>query len=447
MAFVKEKREIYLNNGINHIEYTNVTSNIDPTSVLLEDPTNNKTTVLEQQYEYDLVSSSNLLDKYMEKRINATDSNGKNYTGKLLSHEQNKVILKRDDGSIVSLNDIKVEFPDSFGLHTKPTLVWQIYSPTSGKQDLIISYLTRGLSWSANYILQTNANSTKADIRSWVNINNKAGISFNDAKLKLMAGDIHGVYGSGSVYRHRDMVPVKSFTSAKGISETPLFEYHLYTLEKPVTLINNQAKQISLLSVDSIPVQKELIFDSSKDDKVQIVLKIDNSKADGLGIPLPSGTVKVYQHDSEEQLQFIGEDQIDHTPIGKKIKVTVGNAFDIIGERTLTDFEQVNNNISRTSYQIVLNNNKSGAQNVTVVEHFYGNWKIIKNFDKYEKIDAFTVEFRVSVPANGTKTIFYTVKNNVGAPVETIGKTVIENSTIENTTTENLIIGSTKAEN
>ncbi len=311
-----------------------------------------------------------------------------------------------------------MEFPDAFGLHTKPTLVWQIYSPTSGKQDLIISYLTRGLSWSANYILQTNANSTKTDIRSWVNINNKAGISFNDAKLKLMAGDIHGVYGSRSVYRHRDMVPVGSFTSAKGISETPLFEYHLYTLEKPVTLINNQAKQISLLSVDSVPVQKELIFDSSKDGKVQIVLKIDNSKANDLGIPLPSGTVKVYQHDSEGQLQFIGEDQIDHTPIGKKIKVTVGNAFDIIGERALTDFEQVNNNVNKTSYQIVLNNNKSGAQNVTVVEHFYGDWKIIKNFDKYKKIDAFTVEFRVSVPANGTKTSSYTVENNVGAPLK-----------------------------
>ena len=347
----------------------------------------------------------------------------------------------------MSLNAIKVEFPDSFGLHAKPTLIWQIYSPTSEKLDLIISYLTGSLSWSANYILQTNANFTKADLRSWVNINNKAGISFNDTKLKLVAGDIHGVYGSGSVYSFRNIVAVEGFTSAKGISETPLFEYHLYTLEKPVTLINNQAKQIFLLSVDFVPMQKELIFDSSKDGKVQIVLKIDNSKTEGLGIPLPSGTVKVYQHDSEGQLQFIGEDQIDHTPIGKKIKVTVGNAFDIIGKRTMTDFEQVNNNVSRTSYEIVLNNNKSGAQNVTVVEHFYGDWEIIKGFDKYEKIDAFTVEFRVSVPANGTKTIYYTVENNVGAPVETIGNTVTGNSTIENTTTENSIIGSTTAEN
>jgi hypothetical protein len=156
--------------------------------------------VLEQQYEYDLVSSSNLLDKYIEKKITATDFNGKNYTDKLLSNKQNEVILKRDDWSIVSLNAIKVKFSDAFGLHTKPTLVWQIYSQTSGKQDFIISYLTRGLSWRADYILQTNANSTKADIRSWVNINNKAEISFNDAKLKLVVGDIYSIYESQPIY-------------------------------------------------------------------------------------------------------------------------------------------------------------------------------------------------------------------------------------------------------
>jgi hypothetical protein len=136
---------------------------------------------------------------------------------------------------------IKMKFSAASVLLTKPTLVWYIYSSTSGKRYFIISYLTEGLSWSANYIAQKNANSTKADIRSWVNINNKAGIPFV-IRLKLVVGAIHGVYGSGSVHKCRDMVAGKSFTSAKGISETPLFEYHLYTLENPVTLINNQEK-------------------------------------------------------------------------------------------------------------------------------------------------------------------------------------------------------------
>ena len=196
LALVKEKREIDLKNGANSLEYTNVASQIDPTSVLVEDPTNNKTAVLEQQYEYDLVSSSNLLDKYMEKEITVTDREGKTHTGKLLSHDEKGVVLERNDGSVVALDASKVEFSNASGLLTKPTLVWQIYSPTAGKRDLLISYLTGGLSWSANYIVKTSADSTKADIRSWVSIDNKAGTTFDNAKLKLVAGDIHRVSGS-----------------------------------------------------------------------------------------------------------------------------------------------------------------------------------------------------------------------------------------------------------
>jgi hypothetical protein len=414
LALVKEKKGFDLKSGINSVEYTEVASQIDPTSVLVEDSTDKGTAVLEQQYEYDLVSNSNLLEKYMGKEITVTDREGKNQTGKLLSHDEKGVVLERDDGSVVALDASKVEFSNASGLLTKPTLIWQISSPTSGKRDLLISYLTGGLSWSANYIVKTNADSTKADIKSWVSIDNRAGTSFGDTKLKLVAGDVHRVSGSVSIY---DSVVAGAAPTAKtGLSETTLFEYHLYTLEKPVTLANNQAKQISLLSADSVPVQKELVFDSGKGDKVQVVLKMENSEAKGLGKPLPKGIVRVYQPDSEGQLQFLGEDQIDHTPKGEKIKVTVGNAFDVVGKRTQTGFEQVSNNVQRTSYEIELNNSKPQAQDVTVVEHFFGDWEITKNSDKYEKTDASTVEFRVSVPARGTKTISYTVENKLETP-------------------------------
>jgi hypothetical protein len=412
LALVKEKREFNLTSGVSTIEYTNVASQIDPTSILVEDPINNKTAVLEQQYGYDLVSSSNLLDKYLEKKITVTDRIGKNYNGKLLSHDGKDVVLKRDDGSVVSLDTINVKFPDTLGLLTKPTLVWQIYSPTSGKRDLSISYLTGGLSWNVNYIIQANAASTKADIRSWASINNNAGITFDDAKLKLVAGDTHSVYGLESMYIHRGVGARGGSASAKDVSE-PLFEYHLYTLEKPVTLLNHQAKQISLISVDSVPVQKEFVFDSWKSKKVQVVLNMENSEVKGLGNPLPKGTVRVYQQDFEEKLQFLGEDQIANTPKGDKIKINVGSAFDIIGKRTQTDYEKIDDSVDQTSYEIKLNNSKSEAQNVTVVEHFYGDWKIIKSSDKYEKTDASTVEFRVSIPANGTKSISYVVENKV----------------------------------
>jgi hypothetical protein len=271
------------------------------------------------------------------------------------------------------------------------------------------------LSWTASYVIKTNADSTKADIKSWANIDNRAGVTFEDVKLKLVAGDINRVSNIVSMY-DTAAGSAQAPAAKEAFSQSPISEYHLYTLEKPVTLINNQAKQISLLSADSVPVQKELVFDNWKSDKVQIVLNMENSESQGLGTPLPGGTVRVYQPDSEGQLQFLGEDQINHTPKGEKLKVTIGNAFDIIGKRTQTGFEQVSNTVQRTSYKIELNNSKSVAQNIIDVEHFYGDWEIIDSSDKYEKIDASTVEFKVSIPANGMKTITYTVENKIAAP-------------------------------
>jgi hypothetical protein len=415
LAFVKEKKGFDLKSGVNSVEYTDVASQIDPTSVLVEDPTDKKTAVIEQQYGYDLVSSSNLLDRYVGKEITVTDREGKTETGKLLSHDEKGVVLERNDGRVVVLDASKMDFSNVSGLLTKPTLVWQIYSPTAGKRDLLISYLTGGLSWTANYVVKTSADSTKADIKSWVSIDNRAGVTFENARLKLVAGDVHRVSNYVSMSDTASGA-AQAPIAKEGISGSSIFEYHLYTLEKPVTLLNNQAKQISLFSADSVPVQKELVFDSWKGDKVQVVLNMQNSEAKGLGTPLPGGTVRVYQPDSEGQLQFIGEDRIDHTPKGEKIKVTVGNAFDIVGKRTQTGYEQVSNNIQRTSYKIELNNSKSEAQDVTDVEHFYGDWEIIDSSDKYTKIDASTVEFRVSVPPNGTKIITYTVENRMAVP-------------------------------
>ena len=164
----------------------------------MEDPTNNETTVLEQQYEYNLISNSNLLNKYLDKEITVTDREGKNYTGRLLSHEEKGVVLKISNGRVIALETSKVEFPDTSELLTKPTLVWQIYSPNSGKRDLIISYLTGGISWRADYILKTSVDYTKGDIRSWVSIDNKAGKTFENAKLKLVAGEIHRVSDTAS---------------------------------------------------------------------------------------------------------------------------------------------------------------------------------------------------------------------------------------------------------
>ncbi|MDI9395120.1 MAG: DUF4139 domain-containing protein [Euryarchaeota archaeon] len=411
LALVKERRELDLKAGVNNIEYSDVAALIDPTSVMFEDTKNKNTAVLEQNYEYDLVSSDKLLDKFLGKEITASEKEGNTYTGTLLSHDGG-VVLKLSDGKVVSLAEVtKFEFPDSAGLLTKPTLVWQVYSPVTGSRNVLTSYLTGGMKWNANYIVKTNTDDTKADIQGWVSIDNKAGASYNDAKLKLVAGEVHRItppepprYEGGVLEETADI------KGEGGFVEEALFEYHLYTLERPATLKNNQVKQLSLLSADSVPVEKELVFDASKSNKVQVALNLNNSKEKGLGMPLPAGVLRVYKADSEGQLQFLGEDSIDHTPKDEEIKVVIGNAFDLTGTRAQTDYKRVNNNVWRESYDIELKNHKSETQKIKVVEHFYGDWKIITSSDTYEKKDAYTAEWEVSVAANGSKKVSFTVE-------------------------------------
>lgn len=412
LALVKERRELDLKTGVNNIEYTDVAALIDPTSVMFEDTKNKNTAVLEQNYEYDLVSSYKLLDKFLDKEITVTEKEGATYTGTLLSHDGG-VVLRLSDGKVVSITEVsKFEFPDSAGLLTKPTLVWQIYSPVSGSRDVLTSYLTGGMSWNADYIVKTNADDTKADIQGWVSIDNQAGTTYEDARLKLVAGEVHRVAVPEPGYYE---VPVEAeeaaYDGAKGgFVEESFFEYHLYTLERAATLKNNEVKQISLLSADSVPVVKELIFDASKSSDVQVVLNLTNSKQKGLGMPLPAGVVRVYKADSEGQLQFLGEDSIDHTPKDEEIEIAVGSAFDVTGTRTQTDYQRVSNDVWRESYEIELKNHKSEAQKIRVVEHFYGDWEIIKNSDTYRKADAYTAEWEVTVPADSSKKVTFTVE-------------------------------------
>lgn len=414
LALVKEKRELDLKSGVNSVEYTDVAALIDPTSVMFEDTKNKNTAVLEQNYEYDLVSSQKLLGKFLDKEITVTEKEGDTYTGILMSYD-NGVVLKLSDGKVVTLSEVsKVEFPNSADLLTKPTLVWQVYSPAAGKRSVLTSYLTSGMSWKANYIVKTSADDTKADIQGWVTVDNDAGTTYEDAKLKLVAGEVHRVAVPQVMYKGEvtEAEEAVSDSAEGGFVEESLFEYHLYTLERPATLKNNQVKQLSLLSADSVPVKKELVFDVSKSNDIQVVLTLNNSKEKGLGMPLPAGVLRVYKADSEGQLQFLGEDSIDHTPKDEEINVVVGNAFDITGTRTQTNYDKVSTNTWKESYEIELKNHKSEAQKVKIVEHIYGEWKIIDSSDKYEKKDASTAEWEVTVPADGSKKVTYTIQRS-----------------------------------
>ena len=267
------------------------------------------------------------------------------------------------------------------------------------------------MSWNADYALKSNADETKADIRGWVNIDNQAGIDFEAASLKLVSGEINRVSAPQPVYEAMEEELVAEDAAVESpFTEEGFFEYHLYTLEKPVTLKNNQEKQISLFTADSVPIKKELIYDSFSGDRVRVFLTLQNSEENGPGMPLPAGVFRTYKTDSAGDLQFLGEDRIEHTPENGEIRAAVGTSFDVTATRTETDYERVSDNVERVSYEIELTNSKAQAQAVTVVEQLFGQWEILESSDEYEKIDAFTIEFRVTVPAKGAKTVSYRVE-------------------------------------
>ncbi len=413
IALVKESREIELESGENRVEYTDVASEIIPASVMVEGPENGEVTVLEQNYEYDLLSSSSLLEKYLGREITVVDTNGETYTGRLLSHEEGGVVLETETGEALVLQEVaKIELQNASELSTKPTIVWQIYSPTSGTRELLTSYLTEDIGWEASYVLKSNEDDTQADIRGWVNIDNRAGITYENASLKLVSGEINRVSQPVQpLPAERAKEAAAEEQDVSSFAEEAFSEYHLYTLERPATLRNNQEKQISLFSVDSVPVEKELIYDSTLSERVRIFLTLENSNKTGPGMPLPAGVVRVYKSDSAGELQFLGEDSIEHTPMGEEMKVAVGSAFDLTVTRNQTNYQRISDNVERVSYEIQINNSEAEPQNVTVVEHLYGDWNILENSDEYVKTNTFTIEFRVTVPANGTKTITYTAEN------------------------------------
>jgi len=412
LALVKEYRTMDLSSGNNIIKYVDVASRIDPTSVMFRDPKSRNTVVVEQNYEYDLVSSDKLLDKYLDKEITVTSDN-ESFTGKLLSRSGG-ITLETQKGVVVLNNVKKIEYPDSAGLLTKPTLIWQIYTDSSGSREVETTYLTGGMNWKANYIATIDQSDSKANIKGWVTIENNAGTAYPDAKLKLVAGDINRVEVPQYYYDKGGMAAataIPTMGAPPGFTQEGLFEYHLYTLQRPTTLNNNEIKQISLLSADNVPAKKEYSYDGARDgEKVRVTLNITNSKENGLGMPLPRGVVRAYKADSDGQLQFLGEDSIDHTPKDEKLRINVGNAFDIIGKRTVTDAEGMGSYGIRESYSIELKNHKTEDAKIIVTEHLYGTWQVTKASEQYKKKDANTIEFEVNVSKEGTRTIAYTAE-------------------------------------
>jgi hypothetical protein len=432
-----------LNEGENTIRFSDVAAGIDPTTVAFQSLTApDSTSVLEQNYEYDVVSATKLLEKYLGKKISLTQkTDNRSIAGTLLSSDPSNVVVQSEDGQtvVVSRSEITGIYlaKQETGLITKPTLVWKLDTNKAGKHDAQVTYQTDGLTWRADYNIVVNKDDTAADIGAWVSILNESGASYPNAKLKLVAGDVQRIQPPQAGYAVGGMMQMARASKADtGFKEKSFFEYHLYTLGRPTSVSDKSTKQIELFPGKSnVPVTKTFVYygldaqwrywiapepnqdrnlGTQSNKKVDIYLMIKNSEKNGLGIPLPAGRLRVYKKDEADAAnEFIGEDVIQHTPKDEEVLVKLGSAFDIVGERKQTDFNaNYDGHLINESFEITLRYHKKEPVHVIIKENLYRwtNWEITKSSDKWEKQDYRTVHIPVDVPADGEKKVTYSVK-------------------------------------
>lgn len=429
LGLVKDHREIQLGAGIREVRFMDVASMIDPTTVHLKSLTNPQgLKILEQNYEYDLLNPQKLLEKYVGKKVKILDKNY--YTGEERLVEA--TLLSTNGGPIYQVDGaihlghpgrvILPQIPEN--LIARPTLVWLLQNRAPGIQRVKASYLTGGISWKADYVFVLNTKDTGGDLSGWVTIDNKSGATYKDAMLKLVAGDIHRAQTRKDLHRALDAAAKSEVAGGRvrEFTEEGFFEYHLYTLEGQSTVKDNQTKQLSLLSAADVPVKKEMIYYGAQEyyrnrygvpisnRKVGVFIEVANKQENRLGLPLPKGIVRVYKADEGGSLQFVGEDWIDHTPKDEKIKIKMGEAFDIVGERRQKDWRQIASNLYEVEWEIKLRNHKKEATRVKVIEPVPGDWEMLTSSHPYEKIEAHTFQYLVNVPKDQEVAVTYRVR-------------------------------------
>jgi len=429
-AVVRESREMSFDAGVNTVKFTDVASAIDPTSVnfkCLSAP--GAISILEQNYEYDLVNTQSLLKRYIDKKVSlyikGSGADGhQRLGGVLLAAVGGDLILLNEQGGIEivargSVDNISLEqLPEN--LVTRPTLVWLAEATKAGEQLCRVTYTTGAIGWKADYSAVLNKDDTALDFSGWVTIDNKSGAGYKDARLKLIAGDVRRIAPARPRAR---MVEKLGYAEAGkgGFEEKPFMEYHMYTLGRRSTINNNQVKQIEFIKpAAGVLCKKIFVYERSDywyrrgaggSKKVMVKIEFENTKANQLGMALPKGKVRVFKKDpADASLQFVGEDTIDHTPKDEKLSLYIGDAFDIVAEHTLVDKkERLGRHIE--THKIEIRNRKDKQVTVFVDEKFarWVEWKVDKASQKWEKKDAYTARFPVTAGANSTVTVEYTV--------------------------------------
>ncbi|MEK6197490.1 MAG: DUF4139 domain-containing protein [Desulfobacterales bacterium] len=433
LALVKDKRTLTLPKGENTLAFREVSGRMRPETALLQSNSQQEDiVVIEQNFDFDLLTPQKLLEKYVGRTIGIVKTHPT--TGEETVEEaavlssNNGVVLRVGDRIETGVSGGRLIFPDvPDNLRDKPTLVMQLVSKTDRPQDLELSYLTGGLGWQADYVAELNSDESKLNLLGWVTLTNTSGTSYNNARLQLVAGDVHQVQPIFEKRTRGEMVDVMYAAQAPKMAQESLFEYHLYTLDRPTNILENQTKQVALLQAENISSSKEYLLKGQdyyyrskagslgSKIKVAVYLSYENSKAENLGMPLPKGIVRVYKQDNSGSVQFVGEDRIDHTPENETIRLKLGNAFDITADKKQTDFKKLAgssayNYIYESSYRIELKNGKDEDIAVRVVEPMPGDWDILSESLPHKKISSSEAEWLVRVPAKGSSELLYRVK-------------------------------------
>ncbi len=423
-GLVREVRDMTLARGQVDLEFRDVAAEIEPETVHIRAVGQaGGLQILEQNYQYDLLSPQKLLEKYVGKTVTVYRTNPS--TG--LEQEFAAEVLAVNEGPILKIGDeITYDYPGRFAfpeipdnLIAKPTLLWRLNSSRE-RQRVEVSYLTRNLNWKSDYVLVVNEDDSRGDLTGWVTLTNQSGASYENARLKLVAGDVQRVTDRDRRAQMRDLA--QAAVVERAFQEESLFEYHLYTLDRPTTLLQNEQKQVTLLGADAIGIEKRLIFEGAghyyrasnfgvmANQKVGVYLDFQNTEANGLGIPLPRGLVRVYKADNSGAQQFIGEDRIDHTPRDERLRIKMGDSFDVVGERRQMTYDVISRCVSESTWEIELRNHKDDATDVLVVEPAGGDWDILSSSHPSTTVDANTFSFSVTVPARETVEIRYRVR-------------------------------------
>ncbi len=431
MALVREVRELPLPVGEADLRFLDVATSMNPATVLLRSLTAPaRLAVLEQNYEYALLEPQKLFQKYVGREITLVRLRQQDGTTRqeeiqatLLAYH-NGPVWKVGNEIVIGLQADHYRFPElPTDLYSRPTLVWKLENSGPARHRLEVSYLTGNLSWSADYVLAVERDERTAALEGWVTLSNNSGLSYSNAQLRLVAGEVHRVLDAYSREPAEARVMMERAAAAPQFARETFSEYHLYTLPRRVSLRNQETRQINLLAASSVPVEKFFVVEGQSfyyrnpqqpgepiREAVQVRYRFRNDPASGLGNPLPAGVVRVYQADSEGSLQFLGEDRIRHTPKNEAVTLQVGNAFDVVCERKQTDYARISDRVTEMEFEITLRNQKERAIVVEVNEPIGGDWTILKSTHEARRTAAWAAQFQVPVERQGTTVLRYRVR-------------------------------------